>query len=265
MSGGTMSLRTTIPVLVAITLAGGASLLWLSQRDGPEPERPDTKPTIETPRKTTVPPPTPIPTHRHDKMPESIEKVLPEQRPPSSADIERRRRAIAAWRSHSTQFNQLLAQLETERDPAMRKNLIRSLAAYVRVDTLGAIEWATALGDADEQRAALEAIGHYALSGVGARLEADPSGYPRIAETTVLGAMAANGQAGSGDYIVGILDANGDAVSFKDLAMDKVVQRLRGKPGSEVQLLIKRNPTDPDSATITLPLQRSMIVVVPPE
>lgn len=170
------------------------------------------------------------------------------------------------WERQAKRFNKLLEQLALEENPDQRKRLIQSLAAYVRVDTLGTLDWAMGLEDPDEQRAALDAVNKYALSGIGARIEKDETGFPRIRETTVLSAVDATGQVEPGDYIVGIVNPDGETISFQNLSVREVVKQLRGKPGSEVQLLMERVSPDGygDSHTFDVSIQRSLLVIQPP-
>ena len=170
------------------------------------------------------------------------------------------------WERQARRFNGLLEQLAREQNPARRKALIRTLAAYVRIDTLETLEWAMGLQDPIEQRAALEAINHSSLSGIGARIETDDTGFPVIRETTVLSAIAATGLVEPGDYIVGMVNPDGQPVSFEHLSIQQVVKYLRGQPGSEVQLLIERLPSDENSGseTFDVSIQRSLLVVQPP-
>ena len=123
-----------------------------------------------------------------------------------------------------------------------------------------------ALQDPSEQRAALEAINQSSLSGIGARIETDDTGFPRIRETTVLSAIAATGLVEPGDYIVGMVNEDGQPVSFEHLSIQQVVQQLRGPSGSEIQLLIERLPSEGNGAsqTFDVSVQRSLLVIQPP-
>lgn len=170
------------------------------------------------------------------------------------------------WDRQAKRFNGLLEQLAREQDPSRRKALIQTLARYVRIDTLGALDWAMSLQDPSEQRMALDAINKASLSGIGARIEADASGFPKIRETTVLSAIAATGQVEPGDYITGMIGPDGQPISFKNLSLQEVVKYLRGQPGSEVQLLMERWPIDGkgEAQAFDVSIQRSLLVVQPP-
>lgn len=170
------------------------------------------------------------------------------------------------WKLQAKRFNSLLEQLAREQDPSRRQALIRALAGYVRIDTLGTLDWAMGLQDPIELRAALAAINHSSLSGIGARIGTDDTGFPIIRETTVLSAIAATGLVEPGDYIVGMVDPDGRFISFEQLSIQQVVQHLRGPAGSEIQVLIERVTSDGNSGphTFYVPVQRSLLVVHPP-
>jgi C-terminal processing protease CtpA/Prc len=161
-------------------------------------------------------------------------------------------------------YEELHRKLTTETDAATRKKIIQDMSWNVRADTLGTIEWAMSLEDPEEQRLAMEAISKNALVGIGARLEADESGFPKIKETTILSA-AASKNIMAGDYIIGIVDGNGAPIYFNDLPMQRIIQMLRGEAGTDVTLLIERDSADtsqPEAFDVVI--QRSMIVVSPP-
>jgi C-terminal processing protease CtpA/Prc len=139
------------------------------------------------------------------------------------------------------------------------------MAGHVRVNTLQSLEWAMSLTDPAERRAALEAINKMSLSGIGARIEVDETGFPKIRETTVLSAVAATGQVAPGDYIVGMEDASGEAVNFEGLPARQVAQHLRGEPGSELRLQMERVAPDGSEAySYEVTIQRSLLVIQPP-
>ena len=146
-------------------------------------------------------------------------------------------------------------------------NLIRTMSRNVRIDTLRTLDWVLELDDPAEQRAALEAINQNALVGIGARLQVDETGLPKITETTVLSAVASTGMTEPGDYISGIVNEDGSTIYFKDLPVRQIVKLLHGQPGTEVQLLMERAPTEGNTEpySFDVPVLRSMIIVQPPE
>jgi C-terminal processing protease CtpA/Prc len=184
----------------------------------------------------------------------------PKRNPPKPPDSSR------YWELQARRFNGLLEQFVHEQDPSRRRALIQALAGFVRSDTLGTLDWAMSLQDPDEQKAALEAINKSSVSGIGARIETDETGFPKIRETTVLSAIAATGLVEPGDYITGMIDPDGQPVSFENLSIQQVVKHLRGQPGSEVHLLMERVPSDGigESHTFDVSVQRSLLVIQPP-
>ena len=169
------------------------------------------------------------------------------------------------WNRMARKFERQQEQLAGEIDPVKRMHLIRSLSSYVRVDTSTAIDWAIGLQDPSEQQAALEAINDKALVGIGAKIQVDETGFPRIRETMVMSAIAATGEVKSGDYIVGMDDGTGEPVYFEGLPARQVAQHLRGQAGSMIRLFIKRfSDTGNAPQTFDIPIRRSLIVVEPP-
>ncbi len=133
------------------------------------------------------------------------------------------------------------------------------------MDTPSTLDWAMGLEDPEERRAAFEAINDNALTGIGARIETDETGLPKIRETTILSAVASTGQVEAGDYISGMVNHDGSIVYFKDRPIRQIVQYLRGQAGSEIQLLMERASDDgSDPYSFDVSVQRSLIVVQPP-
>jgi len=184
---------------------------------------------------------------------------------PKTAAVSHRRAALY-WQHAARRFEQQGKMLDQENDPAKRMNLIQAMARNVRMDTLSTLDWAMGMEDPEEQRAALEAINQNALVGIGARLQVDDTGLPKITETTVLSAIASTGMAEPGDYISGMVNGDGSTIYFKDLPIRQIVKLLHGQPGTEVRLLMERAPaggnTEPYSFDV--PVLRSMIIVQPP-
>ncbi len=120
------------------------------------------------------------------------------------------------------------------------------------------------LEDPAERSAALEAVNKNALVGIGARIEMDDTGYPKIKNTTVLSAIESTGATAAGDYITGMVNADGSTTDFRGQAMRDIVGKLRGEPGTEVVLRMARPPENGGaSAPYTVAVQRSLIVVEP--
>jgi C-terminal processing protease CtpA/Prc len=272
-----MNIRRIIIILAAATLGAGGVYQLLRPAD-----RPHAGETVNLQRSLTTAPervdsgakrkelsasltePKPKPTQKAAITPAkaapSASMTPPEREPPKRPD------PAQYWEVQARRFNRLLERFAGEQDPSRRKALIRALAGYVRIDTLGTLDWAMSLQDPYEKNAALEAISKSSLSGIGARIETDETGFPKIRETTVLSAIAATGQVEPGDYITGMIDSNGRPISFEGLSMQQVVKHLRGEPGSEVQLLMERVPGNGSGETyiFDVPVQRSMLIIQPP-
>ncbi len=139
------------------------------------------------------------------------------------------------------------------------------MARHVRFDTLAAIDWAMNLSDPEEQRIALEAINKHALVGIGAEIEMDATGYPKIRKTTPMSAVGSTGMVEPGDYIVGMDGGNGDPIYFDGLSTAQIIQLLRGKAGSEIRLLMERASQYGGTPQVfEVPVQRSLIIIQPP-
>ena len=257
-----MKIRVVYILMIAAALGVGAAyrVLRMARSEAAPVQPAAAVPEIE---KQAMPPgPVAVPEPR----PEPVQKkTVPQFAAPSRSmntqDPDRR-----YWDGQAQRFDRMLEKLSRETDPAKRINLIRSMARYVRVDTPAAIEWAMNLADPGEQRAALEAINKNALVGIGARIEMDETGLPKIRETTPLSAVESTGKVEQGDYIVGMVDANGQPTYFDGLTLRQIVQFLRGEPGTEVRLLMERGTTGggTEPYAFDVPVQRSLIVVEPP-
>lgn len=166
------------------------------------------------------------------------------------------------WKQQEQRFNSLVAQLDRTTDPKQRARLLQSLAQYVRVDTLATLDFIATLDLAEEQTTALEAVNKYALTGIGARIELDGTGLPKIRQTTILSAVESTGMAAAGDYISGMVKEDGTELDFKGMPLRQIVQNLRGKPGTEIELKMER-ASPGGRITYSVPITRSMIVMDP--
>lgn len=166
------------------------------------------------------------------------------------------------WKQQEQRFNSLIAQLDRTTDPKQRARLLQSIAQHVRVDTLATLDFIATLDLDEEQTAALEAVNKYALTGIGARIELDGTGLPKIRDTTILSAVESTGMAAAGDYISGMVKADGTELDFLGMPLQQIVQNLRGEPGSEIELKMER-ASPGGRITYSVPLTRSMIVMEP--
>ncbi len=233
------------------------------QPDPPKTE--NTEPKLNL-RAIVPTPPEPVPAPVIEATTQPVKTPAPKVTPKPSRDEVRRQRAAQYWRHMAKRFGQQQNKLNREEDPNKRLNLIRAMAAHVRIDTLSALDWAMNLSNPDEKRAALKAINDKALSGIGARIEVGQGGLPKIRETTILSAAASTGRVEPGDYISGMVNADGSTIYFKDRPIQEVARFLRGQPGTEIRLLMERSPTVGSTQPIPFDVivQRSMIVMQPP-
>lgn len=270
-----------ISALTLVTILGiGVAVFYAKRNPAAENEYasaeraeilPPTKTTPPAPEKTVpLTPPsvveqqTPEPTlNPINRVPAA---VPPEPVTPKSilSREERKQNALNRyWDEMARNFNRQLDQLDREQNPKRRLSLIQTLARYVQIDTLTALDWAATLTDPQEQRAALNAINQHALTGIGARIDSDETGLPVIRKTTILSAVESTGQVEAGDYIAGMIKPDGTQVYFKDWPLQKVAQALRGEPGSEVQLMMERVSSEGVWVSFDVPVQRSLIVMQP--
>lgn len=224
--------------------------------DIPEPEL--VKTVVEIPKKTT-PEPQPEPAAQPEPRPkvELVQKA--EHRPaPPKPDYSR------YWKQQQRRFDQLANRLANEADPQKRQQLINAIARFVRVDTLATLDWVATLETPEDQRKALEAINKNALVGIGARIEQDKNGLPKIRETTIMSAIEATGMVAPGDYISGMIRPDGTMVDFEGMPLQKVVRHLRGKVGTEPTLMMKRYNDDGSTLQFDVSVPRSLLVVGDP-
>jgi C-terminal processing protease CtpA/Prc len=254
-----------------IALGAGLFIYLLIGTPSAPPGKPqrELRPVSPVPAKVRIPVPvsTPAPAPPQAKTLPPVRVQTPKTRPGPEPrmPIKSTPAQSAWWEQQLRRFNRLKDALSRETDPNRRRNLIRQLGAYVRVDTLSSLEWAMGLIDPEEKRTALDSINRHALVGIGARIEVDRTGFPKIRETTVMSAVAATGRVNPGDYIVGMEDENGQVLSFKNLPAAEIVQRLRGEAGSELRLLMERAPsTETEAYPYEVTIQRSLLVIQPP-
>ncbi len=187
----------------------------------------------------------------------------PTKQPPKKA-LSEQQRIRQYWQQAEDRFNRQWDRLAQERDPSMRARLINAMARYIRMDTLSTVEWAMSLEDPEECRLALEAINKYALTGIGAKIGVDETGFPFIRETTVLSAVESTGMVAAGDYIIGLQDESGRYVDFEGLPVQQIVKHLRGEAGTGILLYMERAEGG-NAYVYEVPVTRSLLVVLPPE
>lgn len=274
---GPMKNRTIQLIAIGLAIAAGAALLYVHPVKVPRQAESLPAADLESIHEKTGMtntvvqsiPPTPPATDQLNQKPAPEEMTTPPLTEKEAADMpataQPRRNPTQYWEMAEKRFNHQLDLLEQEQDPALRNRLIQNIAQYVRIDTMAAIEWALGLEDPAERQLAMEAINQYALTGIGAMIAKDETGFPLIKDTTVVSAVASTGLVEPGDYIIGMQNENGDVVSFEGMTVHEIVQRLRGKAGTEILLYIERiTESGTDSTVFDVPVQRSLIVIQPP-
>lgn len=272
-----MKNRWAYILVIAVALLGAIAFL---QPDSPEPVAVTEPEPVAMPKPAEQPRPEPQPPKPHPVKPAppaaSTAIIVPQPVPTRPATTAQARPAPLSkeeqmraawqryWKNAADQFDRQWNRLDHELDPTARSRLIQSMARYVRIDTLQAVEWAMSLTDPQEQHAALEAINQNALTGIGARIEKDETGYPLIRETTIMSAIGSTGLVEPGDYIVGMEDDSGRAISFGEVPLPEIVRNLRGQAGSEIRLQMERISENGEAYTFQVPVQRSLLVMKPP-
>jgi len=79
--------------------------------------------------------------------------------------------------------------------------------------------------------------GHF--QGIGASLQ-EKDGYIKVAEIVPGSASWRQGQLKAGDLILKVAQGNAEPVDVTDMRIDKVVEMIRGKKGTEVKLTVKK-------------------------
>jgi len=99
------------------------------------------------------------------------------------------------------------------------------------------------------------------LVGVGATL-ISPDGYTTVDAIVPGGAAALDGRLKKGDKIIAVDAGTGNGVEdVIDMSLDKVVQLIRGKEGSNVTLVIMRQNNDGDVQRLHLKLKRALVEI----
>jgi C-terminal processing protease CtpA/Prc len=274
---------TTRSICILVLFAGLGLGAVLGLRPAPAEDCPETEaviaqlPAPPEPVREPEPPPDPpaLVVVEHKEPEEPVERVVmaqppaPKPKPVAAAPTrisrkEQRKRAMERYYGQMERnFGRQMNQLDQAETPEQRQQLIHALAKYVRVDTVAALDWAATLSDPEEKRVALEAINKNALTGIGARIETDETGLPKIKQTTILSAVESTGRVEPGDYISGMVKPDGTLVYFKGWPTQKIAENLRGIPGSEIQLMMERVTPDGVWHSFDVPVQRSLIVMEP--
>ena len=132
------------------------------------------------------------------------------------------------------------AYLQTLEYGPVRESLMRAVAANLaETDTSAALAWIQELPTVVEQELAWEVVKNIAPVGIGTQLSMD-GGLPIVSSLVTTGSAALSQQIRTGDRIAGIDSYGGGFVSTAGMDLRRVVELIRGQPGTSVRLQISR-------------------------
>jgi len=144
-------------------------------------------------------------------------------------------------------------------DPGDRSQFSDSVfAGWAQQDTDAALQYAEQLPDPTERDAALKAIQNVAPVGIGAELRTQ-DGYPVINRLLPGTPADLGGQLHPGDRIIAVAQGNNSFVDASGLALQDLVQAIRGAPGTLLQLQVLPADAPPDSSPRTVAVVRGQI------
>jgi len=94
------------------------------------------------------------------------------------------------------------------------------------------------------------------LEGIGAQLQ-ERDGEIKIANIVPGSASWKQGQLKAGDIILKVAQGSAEPVNVEGMRLDKAIQLIRGKKGTEVRLTVKK----PDGAILTVPIIRDIVIL----
>jgi hypothetical protein len=140
-----------------------------------------------------------------------------------------------------------------------RRKFFDSLfASWAQKDTDAALQWTEQLSDPTEREAATNAIRNVAPVGIGVELRTQ-DGYAVINRLLPGTPAELGGQLHPGDRIVALARGDNVFVDAQGLAIQDVVQVIRGAPGTLVQLQVLSADALPDSQPRTVSIVRGQI------
>jgi len=143
-------------------------------------------------------------------------------------------------------------------DPSERRGFFDAVfAGWAGKDTDSALQFAEQLPDA-ERDPALQAIRSVAPVGIGTQIGVQ-NGYA-IIQGLLPGAPAEqSGQLGPGDRILAIAQGDNAFVDARGMPLKDLVDRIRGAPGTLVQLQVLSSEAGPDATPRTVSIVRGQI------
>ncbi len=141
-----------------------------------------------------------------------------------------------------------------------RKFLDAGFASWAGKDTEAALQWADQLTDPAEKDAALKAIRGVVPVGIGAELR-QQDGYAVINKLFPGSPAELGGQLQAGDRIVAVAQGNNVFVDARGMAMQDLVQAIRGAPGTMVQLQVLAADAPADATPRTIAVVRGQLKV----
>jgi len=100
---------------------------------------------------------------------------------------------------------------------------------------------------------------HLSLSGIGAQLRSE-DGDCKIEHLVPEGPAAKSGQITNDDIVIAVAQKGQEPVVVTGMPLPKVVEKIRGPKGTEVELtIVKAHPTDPTDRTKTITLVRDVV------
>ncbi len=143
-------------------------------------------------------------------------------------------------------------------DAERRKFSDAVFAGWAAHDTGAALDWANQLSDPGEREAATQAIRSSAPVGIGAALRMQ-DGYAVINQILPGTPAEISGQLHVGDRIVAMAQGNESFIDAQGMTLKDIVDRVRGAPGSVLQLQILPADALPGSPPQTIAIVRDQI------
>jgi hypothetical protein len=131
-------------------------------------------------------------------------------------------------------------------------------AGWASKDTEAALQWAAQMPDPADQNAAIQAIRSVAPVGIGAALSMQ-DGYPVINQLLPGTPAETSGQIHPGDRILALAQGDSAFVGVQGVALQDVVQVIRGAPGTVLQLQVQAADAAPGSPPRIVSITRDQI------